>query len=412
MIMQNRRSNCCDARPYYYDILCEESHEEVPNAALTHVRDCNYCQREIVRLEGVLNGGNTPSAAESRRDAKLLQLLRLHFSCADKPVSCSIVKPFLPSMADELVRVRIPTPITTHIDQCTRCASALNALRDIERSQESSGRLVPVRLTGEAPSTCFGVKAVSENGETVDANASGVEIPISVHKPCTRSSAKEWPFVKTGLQLLASHVGKIAALVAISVTAFVLTGIPIAGAGPGSLWHEAIQNAPYFHASCTFPEKDTPKVEIWILRDEGKYVKLTGGKSSFYDLPGGKIRTTLPGMKPVVASIPPDLLRDWEQKFQTLAGIVSFQVLDNIPAHAMHRELKARVHQYEWQSSAGGRRSRCVVSLAADRDFPVKLEVFVKEPGQDEFQPDRTIRIYRPSKNVATAKAGEYYPGS
>jgi hypothetical protein len=413
--MQNRRSNCCDARPYYYDILCEESHEDIPSAALMHVSECNYCQREIVRLEGALNEDNTPSAAESRRDAKLLQLLRLHFSYADKPVTCSIVKPFLPSMADELVRIRIPTPITTHIDQCTRCASDLSALRDLELSRERSDHLVSSRQTGEEPSTCLGGELLSEDGETADAadaNESGVEIPIPVDKPLVRSSAKDWPFVKTGLHLLESHVGKIAAVLAISITLLVLTNVAPVEAGLGSLWHEAIQNTPYFDVSCTFPGRDGSELKRTILRDRRKYIEVDGDSSKLYDLPVREIREIKTGtLKLEVEAIPPHELQHLEQEFKTLAGLVSFGVLDKIPAHAMHKELEVRVHEYVWQSSAHGRRFKCVVSLAANRDFPEKLKVSVQEPGQDKFQPDRTIRIDCPSEAEANAKVDGFILG-
>lgn len=423
--MQNHRSKCCDVRPYYYDILCEESHDDVPDAALLHVSECYYCQSEIERLGAALNEADDSANAQSRRDAKLLQLLRLHFSYTNKTVTCCTVKPFLPSMTDELVRIRIPTPITAHLEQCTRCASDLSALRGLELSQAPSDRFALGKHVEHAGADDPDVALLPTDSDMSDADESGAghgkPIPLNINGEDSEqdaqvhSTARDWPIVKTGLRLFSRHVGKIAAVLAISFVLLALTNVSPVEAGPGSPWHEALLSTHYFHISSTAGAgHDRPDREMWVLRDERVFVERDVKKDSIslLDLPGGQRRSIkLSTGKLDVEPIAPHRLRALEQEFKTLAGIVSFGRLDGIPATAEHK-VEGRVHEYEWPSSGLGdaSRTRCVVSLAADQDFPETVQVSVMEAGKDRFEPTETIRIGRLSKEDAGDEVDEFYP--
>ncbi|MHC4436475.1 MAG: hypothetical protein ACYS3S_03890 [Planctomycetota bacterium] len=72
-----------------------------------------------------------PDSEQSRKDSAISTLLRLHFEYIGEPVKCDIVKPFLGSLADPVLQIRIPTPITNHINKCQACRDDLKKLLDL-----------------------------------------------------------------------------------------------------------------------------------------------------------------------------------------------------------------------------------------------------------------------------------------
>jgi hypothetical protein len=132
MISQNPYINCTNARLYYYDFLNKETREGIPNGALQHIKQCHNCQIEVDRLKDLLEqAGERFETEQSRRDSAISTLLKLHFDYINEPVECGIVKPFLASLADPVLQIKIPTPITTHLGSCQACRKDLKILRDL-----------------------------------------------------------------------------------------------------------------------------------------------------------------------------------------------------------------------------------------------------------------------------------------
>jgi hypothetical protein len=132
MIAHNLDINCTNARLYYYDFLSGETREGIPNGALQHIKQCRNCQTEIDRLNDLLGKVDEEFGTEqSRKDLAISTLLRLHFEYIGEPVKCNTVKPFLASLADPALQIRIPTPITTHVDKCSSCRDDLKTLMDL-----------------------------------------------------------------------------------------------------------------------------------------------------------------------------------------------------------------------------------------------------------------------------------------
>jgi len=70
-----------------------------------------------------------------------IDTLDLHFHCLGERVACSQVKPCLPGLLAPSVHLRIPTPITVHIDQCHECSADLGALRKLALDAGQLARL-------------------------------------------------------------------------------------------------------------------------------------------------------------------------------------------------------------------------------------------------------------------------------
>jgi hypothetical protein len=83
--------------------------------------------------EAAKNTGQTTAAAVAN--------LKLHFAHAGALVTCNMVKPFLPAFATGTLEVRVPTPITVHIDKCQQCASDLEVIRQLNITQKQLFRL-------------------------------------------------------------------------------------------------------------------------------------------------------------------------------------------------------------------------------------------------------------------------------
>jgi hypothetical protein len=117
---------------YYYDFLSKQTREGIPEGAVQHIKHCRNCQTEMDSLKDLLEQtGDRFESEQSRKDSAISTLLRLHFEYIDQPVKCDTVKPFLASLADPVLQIRIPTPITTHLDKCRSCRDDLWALLDL-----------------------------------------------------------------------------------------------------------------------------------------------------------------------------------------------------------------------------------------------------------------------------------------
>ncbi len=150
MISRNPYSNCMNSRLYYYDFLSEETRGGIPESALEHMTQCLNCQDEIDRLKALFERVDERIASDqSRKDSAISTLLRLHFAYVGEPVRCSTVKPFLASLADPVLQIRIPTPITMHLDECRACRDGLLELRNLHLTHKQLCRLG--RLLGDEP---------------------------------------------------------------------------------------------------------------------------------------------------------------------------------------------------------------------------------------------------------------------
>jgi len=142
MVRADSSMNCVRGRLYYYDFLDEESRGHIPESALRHIVRCPQCQAQINRLRGLLGEKESDAVvSRRRRNTAVASILKLHFGYAGSWVKCSSVRPFLPSLADPALEVRIPTPITAHVDACRACSDDVSRLRDMGLTHKQLCRL-------------------------------------------------------------------------------------------------------------------------------------------------------------------------------------------------------------------------------------------------------------------------------
>jgi len=141
MIAPNHNLLCRDAKLYYYDFICDESRELIPESVRNHIGQCQHCQEQINQLKLVLSqtGGIEPE--QGQVSSAITTILELHFAYIEKRVTCKTVRPFLPGLLDPALEIRIPTPITVHLDNCRKCREDLDIIRKLNLNRKQLCRL-------------------------------------------------------------------------------------------------------------------------------------------------------------------------------------------------------------------------------------------------------------------------------
>jgi hypothetical protein len=151
MIAHNTRSNCLDARQFYYDFLYERIGSGIPEGILDHISRCPDCQNEIDNLKNLLESPATErSRRQNERHKAVIELLALHLGYVGERVRCGTVKHFIASLADPVLAIRVSTPITKHVEECPACQEDLRYLQDLQLSHRQLCRLG--RLLAHRPS--------------------------------------------------------------------------------------------------------------------------------------------------------------------------------------------------------------------------------------------------------------------
>lgn len=73
---------------------------------------------------------------QDKIDLAVVTCIVFHLMHLDQPVTCEIVKPFLPWQADRELNITAKTPITAHIAECQDCHSDIETLRQLNLEQK------------------------------------------------------------------------------------------------------------------------------------------------------------------------------------------------------------------------------------------------------------------------------------
>jgi hypothetical protein len=122
---------CEEARPYYYDFLSEDSCGIIPQPVRSHIEQCPHCQKQINQIKVVFSQKDYIKSQQGQNSSAVTTMLQLHFAYIGEHVTCETVRPFLPGMLDPSIEIRVPTPITAHLDNCPQCAEDLKAIQKL-----------------------------------------------------------------------------------------------------------------------------------------------------------------------------------------------------------------------------------------------------------------------------------------
>jgi hypothetical protein len=174
MVIKNHKSLCGEAKLYYYDSLHGQDCEIIPEHIDNHIKSCPDCRENIEQLRIALSKDECVASNSGQNTAAVTTMLELHFAYIDKHVTCRTVRPFLPALLDPALEIRIPTPITVHLDNCQQCSEDLKTIRMMEPSGTELYRLSRLFTEGIAQNT----KEYSEMPKAVIAMASRADSEI------------------------------------------------------------------------------------------------------------------------------------------------------------------------------------------------------------------------------------------
>ncbi|MCX5638594.1 MAG: hypothetical protein NTX52_13025, partial [Planctomycetota bacterium] len=138
------------AEPHYYDFILGVREEPIPQHIVHHIEQCPKCQEQLNRLRAALSQVDNVTPERSQVNVAVATILKLHFAYIGRPVTCQVVRPFLPTLLEPVLAVRIPTPITAHIDNCYQCSEDLETIRTLNLNRNQLSRLS--QLFAERPS--------------------------------------------------------------------------------------------------------------------------------------------------------------------------------------------------------------------------------------------------------------------
>jgi len=132
MIAPNYNKLCVEAERHYFDFLRDEAERPVPSEVIDHIMGCLYCREQMSRLEAMLaECKERPQAHLTQCQMASTAILKLHFSFLGKHVNCADARPFLPNLLVPTTQIRMPTPITAHIDSCDQCKEDSKKLQNL-----------------------------------------------------------------------------------------------------------------------------------------------------------------------------------------------------------------------------------------------------------------------------------------
>jgi hypothetical protein len=142
MIAHNFNPLCKEAELYYYDFLTNEGQKLIPEFIIDHITSCRYCCEQINQLKDMLlQVEDYPDLEQKQINLAAITWLKLHFAYIGRPVNCETVKPFLPGFLEPALEIKIPTPITVHLDNCQQCQEDLEAIRKLNLNSKQLYRL-------------------------------------------------------------------------------------------------------------------------------------------------------------------------------------------------------------------------------------------------------------------------------
>ena len=150
MVATNPNQLCKQAKPHYYNFILGKGHELIPEYIVEHISQCQNCQEQLNRLKVALSQADSIDPEQSQANSATVTMLKFHFAYIGRPVTCRVVRPFLPTLLDPVLATRIPTPITAHLDNCQQCSEDLETIRRLNLNRNQLSRLS--QLFAEGPS--------------------------------------------------------------------------------------------------------------------------------------------------------------------------------------------------------------------------------------------------------------------
>ncbi len=436
MITVNPNSSCREAELYYYDCAGSEGPGAVPEGVNEHIKGCVRCQGQIDHLKDVLSEAGDGFEL-GQGSAAVVRLLKLHFAYIEERVSCETVKPFLPSLSEPDLEIRIPTPITMHLDRCRWCSEDLERIRELNLDREQLGQLCDLFAGGGMEDNVPEVKSMesvahkiitrpeseivtiyqidesakAEAGGEADGAYAGYPIRVEEANPEGPVSVVDFgealrrrisavslrPFVR---------VAAVAAAV-ILIGAALLLNTPAAKAITIGEVYNSIAKIRNVYVANFAPHKREPTQELWVSRTSKVYMTKAAGELVLWDIRNGVRKTKAAASRPTeITRLGDDVIADMEGEIGGTLGLVPFYDVSEVPegaewVHVSEGEPASvaagtEVYDLKWAAKLADER---VVSkkwryfVDAETRVPQKIEVYVQLPGEEGYTLETVVTV-------------------
>jgi len=313
------------------------------------------------RLETLLAGAERPADSEQRRrDSAVSKLLSLHFAWIDKPVTCRSAKPFLASLADPLLRIVIPTPITVHIDKCRRCSGELSTIKNSGFTHKQLCRLgqtmaeqPPEDLAKRSDSgivTCFTFHEQDEQSAETESNEMYADWPIDVqvlsqvrlqNSETAEDAGSSAPKQRALILNLKRYMPAIATAAVILMGFALLFGTSAAKAVNLDQIYGAIEKTWNIHTTNSVPGRTEPRQEEWVSRSLRIYMSKVGQELTLWDFrTGPKMFQSSDNGTLKEVPVTETATEAAGRKINGLLGIVPFENVSDIPGDAKWERVR------------------------------------------------------------------------
>ncbi|MBN1806570.1 MAG: hypothetical protein JW837_15080 [Sedimentisphaerales bacterium] len=438
MAARNYNPLCQEAKLYYYDSLSGESCELIPESVRDHLEQCRDCRQEIEQLKIALSAKEERIKSKDRQNlSAITTMLELHFAYIDRHVTCKNVRPFLPGLLDPALEIRIPTPITVHLDNCRQCSEDLKAISKLNLNITQLYRLsrfftqdaaqniteyseieeTAVTIAQRANSDIITIYHVDESAKTrqvgkPDDLYSGFPINVEVIVPKTEveqpvvsidfAAALKKKMSAVNLKPLLKVGFAAAAVILVSFMLLHDTG-PVEAESIDEMY-KAVEGTENIYIAQFRPDGTEPDQERWISNTLNISVNKT---KNWFDLVNVKtgIRQSKNPVTNVIERIklPDDILINVRQGMVGCLGLIPFNKVsdlppdsewihvDNLPDTVVGFEVYDLIWKKPTNFSHVSYKRRCFIN--SKTSFPERIEVYQTSIGQSEFDLKTVFKI-------------------
>jgi hypothetical protein len=418
---------CEQARLYYYDLLDGAGGTGVPPEVADHAARCGHCVRRVDRLRRLLARAADP--AEAGRGEVAAELKR-HLAHAGEGVTCRTAGPFLAALSDPAVELRIPTPITVHIENCPACSRDAEEIRglglDREQLRELSGLLKRPPRPAAMPECLRQVRGLEDAVRRMSGRPeSGIVTTYSIEQP--PAGGGQYGTLPVRVDIAAGprpeagtpppnlrglfKIGLAAAAIVLVALAFLLDSRTATGLDVGDVYR-ALEKVPNVHISRFSPDGGKLLSESWASRTLGVYIINTGSEMRLLDAVNGvSKRKQSPDSACAVAALSgPERQRVRRRIASTMLGLVPFGERADLPEGAAWRreetgagknviyELTVPQENYSGTETTSG---KWRVFLNGETNLPSRIEFFDRNPVENRYDPtSASMMEYPPDERV------------
>lgn len=372
MSAYSNRLNCRSARLCYYDLLDADAAASVPEDVHEHVASCDDCRADISRLAELLSSrGKIINIEQRRKDSIVTELLSLHFAWVGKPVACADAKPFIPSLADPLLQIRVPTPITAHLANCLACAEELTTLKESGLGHVQLCRLSRIlsgdpdadaddreihaafpRITHMLERPDSGIATRFTFRETEESRPGQIrplpQIDVEVVEARERRPVRGRPAAILKLKPYVKLAVAAAAVVLIGSALLLRT--PPAKAVDLERIYNAIKGADNIHVSHFRPGDTEPVQEMWVSRSRGLYMSISGSELVLWDIASGlRKRKETSDAETQIVHLTESSAASIKERINGTLGIVPFSKISDVPPDAEWKRVDNKAFETEVQ---------------------------------------------------------------